>query len=265
MKEKLRIGILISGGGTNMQAIVNACRDGLVDADVVFVGADNPDAGGLVWARGQEIPTFVVDYRVFRDNLKHACLSNDYSNSDLVQAVFEKSVYVHELFNGDKEKQLEHICWKVVAETELLMKIREAKIDLLVLAGFMQICTSYLIDNMNQGDDMRIMNIHPALLPAFPGTDGYSDTFRHGCRVGGCTVHFVDYGEDSGPIIGQRTFPIYTGDTLDEVKKRGLQEEYLLFPACIQLFAEKRLQVVKNDDGRKVVWIADMHNHPNAI
>ncbi len=65
MKEKLRIGILISGGGTNMQAIVNACRDGLVDADVVFVSADNPDAGGLVWARGQEIPTSVVDYQIF--------------------------------------------------------------------------------------------------------------------------------------------------------------------------------------------------------
>jgi phosphoribosylglycinamide formyltransferase-1 len=89
------------------------------------------------------------------------------------------------------------------------------------------------------------MNIHPALLPAFPGTDGYGDTFRYGCKVGGCTVHFVDYGEDSGPIIGQRTFPIREDDTLDSVRRRGLEEEWQLYPACIQLFAEGRLKIVR--------------------
>jgi phosphoribosylglycinamide formyltransferase-1 len=88
------------------------------------------------------------------------------------------------------------------------------------------------------------MNIHPALLPAFPGVDGYGDTYRYGCRVGGCTVHFIDYGEDSGPIIGQKSFPIADDDSLDEIKKRGLELEWQLYPACVQLFAQNRLQVV---------------------
>ncbi|MFZ2188531.1 MAG: phosphoribosylglycinamide formyltransferase [Candidatus Moraniibacteriota bacterium] len=265
MTEKLRIGILISGGGTNMMAITKACKYGAIDAEVVFVGADNPDAGGLAWAKSKSIPTFVVDYKAYRKNLQYMNLGDKYPGSALAQAVFEKSIYVHELFNGDKAKQLKHIRARGAAEMALLEEIKERKIDLLVLAGFMQFCTSHLIDNMNQGDDdPRIMNIHPALLPAFPGTDGYGDTFRYGCKVGGCTVHFVDYGEDSGPIIGQRTFPIYTGDTLDDVKKRGLQQEYELYPECIQLFAERRLKVVENENGRKVVWIAEVHNHPSA-
>ncbi len=87
------------------------------------------------------------------------------------------------------------------------------------------------------------MNIHPALLPAFPGTDGYGDTFRYGCKVGGCTVHFVDYGEDSGPIIGQRALAIEPGDTLETVKAKGLELEWELYPACIQLYAQNRLKV----------------------
>jgi phosphoribosylglycinamide formyltransferase-1 len=89
------------------------------------------------------------------------------------------------------------------------------------------------------------MNIHPALLPAFPGVDGYGDTFRYGCKVGGCTVHFIDYGEDTGPIIGQRAFPITPEDTIDSIRKRGLQLEWELYAECIRLFAERRLKTVK--------------------
>ena len=89
------------------------------------------------------------------------------------------------------------------------------------------------------------MNIHPALLPAFPGTDGYGDTFHYGCKVGGCTVHFIDYGEDSGPIIGQRSFPIDPEDSLETIRKKGLLEEWLLYPECIQLFAQNRLRIRK--------------------
>ena len=86
------------------------------------------------------------------------------------------------------------------------------------------------------------MNIHPALLPAFPGTDGYGDTFRYGCKVGGCTVHFIDYGEDSGPIIGQRAFQIEDDDTIETIRKKGLELEWQLYPECIQKFAEKLIQ-----------------------
>jgi phosphoribosylglycinamide formyltransferase-1 len=128
-------------------------------------------------------------------------------------------------------------------------------VDLLVLAGFMRNLTPYFIDRFNTDTDRpRIMNIHPALLPAFAGVDGYGDTFRYGCKVGGCTVHFIDYGEDSGPIIGQKAFPILEGDDLDAIKKKGLELEWQLYPECIQLFAQGRLRVVNMthtlDNGR---------------
>jgi len=258
--KKLRVGILISGGGTNMQAIVNACRDGKIDAEVVFVGADNPDARGLSWAEKKQIPTFVVNY----EDIKNNALSIEESPIvDYIHfVVYEKSVFVHNWFGGDEKQQLHYLRWKVEAEKQIVKKAKEAKIDLLVLAGFMQICTSHLIDSINCGDDNpRIMNIHPALLPSFPGVNGYGDTLNYGCKVGGCTVHFIDYGEDTGPIIGQRTIPILPEDDEDSLKKKGLQEEYLLYPECIQLFAESKLslEVFLSGDKkkRKVVKISN--------
>ncbi|MCF6248792.1 MAG: phosphoribosylglycinamide formyltransferase, partial [Desulfobacula sp.] len=124
-------------------------------------------------------------------------------------------------------------------EKQLLDHIRSYDMDLLVLAGFMRVLTPYFIDRINgESGNHRIMNIHPALLPSFPGTDGYGDTFRYGCKVGGCTVHFIDYGEDTGPIIGQKAFDIADDDTLDDIKKKGLEKEWELYPQCIQKFAE---------------------------
>jgi phosphoribosylglycinamide formyltransferase-1 len=81
------------------------------------------------------------------------------------------------------------------------------------------------------------------LLPAFPGIDGYGDAVRYGCKVAGCTVHFVDYGEDTGPIIGQKAFPIEAGDTLETVRRKGLAFEWQLYPECIQLYAKGRLKL----------------------
>ncbi len=116
--------------------------------------------------------------------------------------------------------------------------------------------TPYFIDRVNHDRDRpRIMNIHPALLPSFPGVDGYGDTFNYGCKVGGCTVHFIDYGEDTGPIIGQRAFPIQPGDTLDTIKKNGLIEEWKLYPHCIELFGRGKLKVVETPR-RRIVAIA---------
>ena len=106
--------------------------------------------------------------------------------------------------------------------------------------------TPYFIDRINPDRaNPRIMNIHPALLPSFPGVDGYGDTFRYGCKVGGCTVHFVDYGEDSGPIIGQRAFQITGDDTLESIKEKGLKLEWELYPECVDLFARGRLKTVR--------------------
>ncbi|MEA3323244.1 MAG: phosphoribosylglycinamide formyltransferase [Patescibacteria group bacterium] len=262
MTERKRIGIMISGSGTNMQAIVRACEIGHVDADVVFVESDSPDASGLVWARERQIPTFVEDYKERKLLVKHRRVDNTWMpDDDLTLHVYEKSTFVCDWFNGNRSKQLEYIRQKIASEYYILAKAREYRIDLLVLAGFMQVCTSFLIDAMSGGDnDPRIMNIHPALLPSFPGVDGYGDTIRYGCKVGGCTVHFVDYGEDTGPIIGQRAIPVLPDDDVDSFRKRGLQEEYKLFPECIQLFVQNRLKLetVKQSDDlmRKIVKIS---------
>jgi phosphoribosylglycinamide formyltransferase-1 len=148
------------------------------------------------------------------------------------------------------------LCTRAAAERRMLSEMAVyGALDLLVLAGFMRNLTPYFIDRFNiDPDNPRIMNIHPAILPSFPGVDGYGDTFRYGCKVGGCTVHFIDYGEDSGPIIGQRAFPILETDTLDDVKRKGLEQEWQLYPQCIQDFARGRFQTVhmthRLDDGR---------------
>jgi phosphoribosylglycinamide formyltransferase-1 len=135
---------------------------------------------------------------------------------------------------------------RISAEFQLLEKMKDYSFDLLILAGFMRKLTPWFIDQINTDPQTpRIMNIHPALLPAFPGLDGYGDTFRYGCKIGGCTVHFVDYGEDSGPIIGQKAFSIQPEDTLEDVKSKGLALEWQLYPECIQLFAENRLRIEK--------------------
>jgi phosphoribosylglycinamide formyltransferase-1 len=259
MKKKIRIGILISGGGTNMKAIVESCRAGKTDADVVFVGADNSGAKGLVWAEKQGIPTFVVDYKEHRQRLKYLEKDVVFLEHEIL-AVYQRSIFIQGMFGGDQKKQFAHIRWKFEAEKDLLENVRKYDVDLLILAGFMQICTSFLIDSINNGDsDPRIMNIHPTLLPSFPGVNGYADTINYGCKVGGCTVHFVDYGEDTGPIIGQRSLAVLPGDDVESFKERGLREEHQLFLECIQLFVEKKLTVKEVEYGngktRKVVNI----------
>jgi len=232
MVEKIRLGALVSGGGTNLQAIIDAARSGTIAADIVFVGSDNPDAYGLQRARSSGIPTFVVDYRAalrsFRQNPAGTALPEDFR---LAEARAKQTLWPKD---ADPEKVDAFLAGRAVAESLLLEAMSAHPFDLLVLAGFMRNLTPYFIDRVNTDRTRpRIMNIHPALLPAFAGTDGYGDTFRYGCKVGGCTVHFVDYGEDSGPIIGQRAFPIREDDTLDAVRRRGLEQEWQLYPECI--------------------------------
>jgi len=159
--------------------------------------------------------------------------------------------------DADYEKMKYFFTTRAIAEAELLARMKNSPFDLLVLAGFMRNLTPYFIDRVNTvPGHPRIMNIHPALLPAFPGIDGYGDTFRYGCKIGGCTVHFVDYGEDSGPIIGQRAYTISEDDTIKSVRKKGLKLEWALYPECVKLFAEgrlktvRKLQVLKN--GKKI-------------
>ncbi|OQX15111.1 MAG: phosphoribosylglycinamide formyltransferase [Desulfobacteraceae bacterium IS3] len=244
MKKKIRIGAFISGGGTNLQAIIDACESGKIDGEMVFVGSDNPNAKGLLRAAKHGIPTFTSDYaaisRSIRESPEKVVLPDDFDIDDL----FSKQSFFSPHF--DIEKMKVFMVTRVIAEAKMLEQMKNYPFDLLVLAGFMRTLSPYFIDKINtERDNPRIMNIHPALLPAFPGTDGYGGTFRYGCKLGGCTVHFIDYGEDTGPIIGQRAFPIYEEDTIETIRERGLKLEWEIYPECIQLFAQGRLKIVK--------------------
>ncbi len=248
MNKKIRVGALISGGGSNLQAVIDACEAGIIDAEVVFVGADNADARGLQRAVTHEIPMFYVDYGAIIRSYGQPSSPNEATiplppDFDPASIMAKQQLFAKD---ADPARVERFFMTRISAEFQLLEKMRDYPCDLLILAGFMRKLTPWFIDQINTDPQKpQIMNIHPALLPAFPGLDGYGDTFRYGCKVGGCTVHFVDYGEDSGPIIGQKAFPIEPEDTLENVKAKGLALEWQLYPECIQLFAENRLRVEK--------------------
>ncbi|MBF0100769.1 MAG: phosphoribosylglycinamide formyltransferase [Desulfobacterales bacterium] len=256
MKPFIRIGALISGTGTNLQAIIDSFNSGKIQGKVIFVGSDNAQAKGLTRAETIGIPTFVVDYnriiQEYKNYSEQAQLPNDFVLEDAFakQSIYPKST--------PREKIEFFLKTRAIAECNLLKHMNSYSYDLIVLAGFMRKLSPYFIDHINSASAIpRIMNIHPALLPAFPGTDGYGDTYRYGCKIAGCTVHFVDYGEDSGPIIAQRAFPILETDTLDSVKTKGLQLEWELYAECIRLFSENRIQLVQktHEKDRKSVII----------
>jgi phosphoribosylglycinamide formyltransferase-1 len=237
MARTINVGALISGGGSNLQAIIDACRAGSIDARILFTGSDTPGVKGLERAQKEGIDTFVVDYaqiiRSCKKGINPADLPLDFDMDDILK---KQQIVSKDALNNPAAFFLKS---RAIAEKKLLDHILAYDIDLLVLAGFMRVLTPYFIDRINtQPGQYRIMNIHPALLPSFPGTDGYGDTFRYGCKIAGCTVHFIDYGEDTGPIIGQKAFEIEENDTLDDIRKKGLEKEWELYPACIQKFAE---------------------------
>lgn len=284
-RSPLRIGALVSGGGTNLKAVIDACADGRIEGCVVFVGSDNPEAFGLARAEKSGIPTFVTDYAKIRARLRteaghpppppgaqtlsaHSSMARAACSAIPPTAIIpEKLARVPKPIKPDfarmgtaqKDETIARTFAekaRMACEAALLEAMSPYSFDLLILAGFMRLLSPWFIDRVNTDPALpRIMNIHPALLPAFPGTDGYGDTFRHGCKVGGCTVHFVDYGEDTGPIIGQKAFPIDPSDTLETVKAKGLALEWELYPECINLFAQNRLKLEIGANGRKVVKI----------
>jgi len=243
MAEHIRIGALISGGGSNLQAIIEACAAKQIDGHVVFVGSDDPLAPGLDRARGHGIATFVVDYKAVFKRAERQPLDELIPDDFDLDKILALQCLVPAA--SDRRRMARYFGIRAVAEAALLKEMATHSFDLLVLAGFMRVLTPYFIDRINADPSLpRIMNIHPALLPSFRGTDGYGDTYRYGCKVGGCTVHFVDYGEDTGAIIGQRAFEIEPGDTIETVREKGLKLEWELYPACIQLFAKRRLRVL---------------------
>ena len=123
--------------------------------------------------------------------------------------------------------------------------LRKYEVDLVLLAGYMKIVTAVLVTAYEN----RMMNIHPSLLPSFPGLDVQKKAIEHGCKIAGCTVHFVTEGVDEGPIIVQAAVPILEGDTADVLADRILEQEHRIYPRAIQLYAEGRLRV----EGRRVM------------
>ena len=201
MTKLLRIGVLASGGGTNLQAIIDRCQDGALAAEIAVVITNNPGAGALDRARKAGIKTLCINHR-------------DFSQRE----AFDNTV---------------------------VSALQENEIDLVVLAGFMRIITQTFIDAFPE----RIINIHPALLPAFPGLHVQQQAIDYGARFSGCTVHFVDGGVDTGPIIMQAVVPILPDDTADALAARILEQEHQAYPRAIQLIAEGRVRV----DGRLVI------------
>jgi phosphoribosylglycinamide formyltransferase-1 len=198
--NKLRIGALASGGGSNLQSIIDSCGDGSLAAEVVLVLSNNPEAGALNRAVQAGIPALCIDHRRYASREEY--------------------------------------------DRAMVAALQEAGVELVVLAGFMRLLSADFLEAFSG----RIMNIHPALLPAFPGLHVQRKALEYGARFAGCTVHFVDGGVDTGPIIIQAVVPVLDDDTEASLSARILQQEHRIYPRAIQLFAEGRLRI----EGRRV-------------
>jgi phosphoribosylglycinamide formyltransferase-1 len=211
MARQLPIGVLISGGGTNLQAIIDAIEAKRLDAAIKLVLSNKVDAYGLVRAKNHGIATEILDHR-------------KYSSRE----TYDEAV------------------------VDLL---RSRGVELVVLAGFMRLLSPVFVKAYSN----RIMNIHPALLPSFPGLHVQKKAVEYGVRFSGCTVHFVNDECDEGPIIIQAVVPVFADDTEAKLAARILKEEHRIYPRAIQLYAEGRLRV----DGRRVI-VAGTANDENA-
>ena len=199
--KTIALGVLASGRGSNLQAILDASQAGSLPATVRIVVSDVADAHALERARRHGVEARHVDPKAFP-----------------TREAFDRAV---------------------------MAILGEARVDLVCLAGFMRLLTPAFVAAYRH----RIMNIHPALLPAFPGLHVQGKAVDHGVKFAGCTVHFVDEGVDTGPIIIQAAVPVYDDDTAETLSARILRQEHRIYPRAIQLFAEGRLEV----QGRRVI------------
>ncbi len=199
--QKVKIGVLVSGSGSNLQSIIDQIEQGRLQAEIKVVISNNPKAYALERAARRHLAVQVVS-----------------------QLDFQK--------REDFDRQM-------------TAALQACDVELVVLAGFMRVLTPLFLGSFPG----RIMNIHPALLPAFPGLHVQQQALDYGVKFTGCTVHFVDEGVDTGPIIIQAVVPVFDDDTADTLAARILREEHRIYPQAIQLYAEGRLVV----RGRKVV------------
>jgi len=197
------LGVLISGRGTNLQAILDAVKEGRLDARVGVVVSNRSDAQGLERARKTEVPTAVIDHKTF-----------------LSREAFDKRV---------------------------LEEFRKHEVDVVCLAGFMRLLSPVLV----RAFPNRILNIHPALLPAFPGLHGQRQALEYGVRVSGATVHIVDEELDHGAILLQTAVPVRDDDTEECLSARILKEEHRLYPEAVGLLLDGKFQF----KGRRAILV----------
>jgi len=196
----VNLGVLVSGSGSNLQAIIDNIEAGRLEARIKIIISNVPDAFALERARKHGIPSMI---------LSHKGLKREEYDQRLVEV------------------------------------LKANDVELVILAGFMRVITHVLL----RAFPMRVMNIHPALLPVFPGTHVWQIEVDSGVKFAGCTVHFVDEGTDTGPIIIQAVVPAYDEDTADTLNARILKQEHKIFSQAIQLYAEGRLEI----KGRRVL------------
>jgi len=192
---ELILGVLISGRGTNLQALIDACQARDFPARIGLVVSNEPDAYGLERARAARLPICVVDHRAF------AC-----------RASFEEAIDA---------------------------ALRDAGVELVCLAGFMRLLSPWFVDRWKH----RAINIHPSLLPAFPGLRTHERVLANGVRWTGCSVHFVCNDMDAGPIIVQAVVPVYPDDDAPKLAERVLNREHIIYPLAVRLIAEKRVHI----------------------
>ena len=198
----MRLAILLSGRGSNFQAIHEAVKSGRLAAEIVCVVSNRPDAPGIERAREYGYSAHVLDHKTFANRAAH--------------------------------------------EEAVLHVLGEARPDIIALAGYMRLLSASFIERYPN----RIVNIHPSLLPAFPGVDAQVQALAYGVKVSGCTVHFVDEHLDAGPILTQRTVEVRDDDTAATLSARILDEEHEAYVEALQKLATRRHRI----DGRRVVF-----------
>ena len=199
---RLKLGVLFSGRGTNLQAILDACRDPCFPAEIALALSNKPDAPGLLRAQKAGVPSSVINHKNFADRQS-----------------FEQAMNT---------------------------QLDEAGVELVCLAGFMRLLTATFVNHWNG----RAINIHPSLLPAYPGLNTHARAINDGARFAGCTVHFLSAKMDSGPIIAQAATPISANDTPDSLAARVLEAEHEIYRRAIRWVAEGRITL---HEGRIVI------------
>ncbi len=205
----LPLGVLVSGTGTNLQALLDAVQERRLDAEIRIVISNKPDVLALERAKAHGVPAVTLSHR-------------GYATREAFDAA-------------------------------LVQKLRDHGVEWVVLAGFMRLLTRTMLESFKN----RIVNIHPSLLPAFPGVDAQQQAFDYGVKVAGCTVHLVDEGTDTGPILMQRAVPVLDTDDVAALRARILGQEHALLVETLQAIAQGKLVLSSGESGRLRARLGD--------